>query len=164
MLKNIQTMLKAQEDQLAAANTELESLRQVPERIVSLSDRIKEDEEAAALLQMEETRRATGRDITKLLPSSLLAHTGSFMEYRQAIAEVAVISKEFYSACAAHKKCFKKNPLVNIQIQGANNESCNGMYHGRTQLCLDHGTHSPDKNYMILRHTRNFSRLPRIGV
>ena len=83
---------------------------------MTLSDRIKEDEEAAALLQMEETRRATGRDICRLLPSSLLAHTGSFMEYRQAIAEVAVISKEFYSACEEHRKCFKKDPFVGIRI------------------------------------------------
>ena len=64
--------------QIPAADAELESLRQVPERIVTLSDRIKEDEEAAALLQMEETRRATGRDRLSELPSSLLAHTGSF--------------------------------------------------------------------------------------
>ncbi len=52
--------------QLAAADAELESLRQIPERIVTLRDRIKEDEEAAALLQMEETRRATGRDMAKI--------------------------------------------------------------------------------------------------
>ena len=90
---------------------------------MTLSDRIKEDEEAAALLQMEETRRATGRDRLSELPSSLLAHTGSFMEYRQAIAEVAVIGKEFYSACEEHKKCFKKNPFVGIRIQGAGDES-----------------------------------------
>ena len=115
-------------DRTAAADAELESLRQVPERIVTLSDRIKEDEEAAALLQMEETRRATGRDLTDILPSSLLAHTGSFMEYRQAIAEVAVISKEFYSACEEHKKCFKKKPFVGIRIQGAGDEDCNGLY------------------------------------
>ena len=82
---------------------------------MTLSDRIKEDEEAAALLQMEETRRATGRDRLSELPSSLLAHTGSFMEYRQAIAEVAVISKEFYSACEEHKKCFKKMTFVGIR-------------------------------------------------
>ena len=95
---------------------------------MTLSDRIKDDEEAAALLQMEETRRATGRDRLSELPSSLLAHTGSFMEYRQAIAEVAVISKEFYSACEEHRKCFRKCPFIGIRIQGAGDESCNGPY------------------------------------
>ena len=127
-LKSLQKVLQNAEKQIAAANAELESLRQVPERIVALSDRIKEDEEAAALLQMEETRRATGRDRLSELPSSLLAHTGAFMEYRREIAEVAVISKEFYSACEEHKKCFKKNPFVGLRVQGAGDEDCNGMY------------------------------------
>ena len=65
-LKALKKVLQNAQRQLAAADAELESLRQVPERIVTLSDRIKEDEEAAALLQMEETRRVTGRDITQL--------------------------------------------------------------------------------------------------
>ena len=127
-LKALKKVLQNAQRQLAAADAELESLRQVPERIVTLSDRIKEDEEAAALLQMEETRRATGRDRLSELPSSLLAHTGSFMEYRQAIAEVAVISKEFYSACEEHRKCFKKSRLVGILIEGAGDTDCNGLY------------------------------------
>ena len=86
---------------------------------MTLGDQIRADEEAAALLQMEETRRATGRDRLSELPSSLLAHTGSFMEHRHAIAEVAVISKEFYSACEEHKKCFKRMPFIGIIVKGA---------------------------------------------
>ena len=117
-------MLDRAEKQLATADAELERLLTVPLRVQA-------DEEAAALLQMEETRRATGRDRLSELPSSLLAHTGSFMEYRQAIAEVAVISKEFYSACEEHRKCFRKKPFVGIRIQGAGDEDCNGLYERR---------------------------------
>ena len=66
-ITGLRSLLDRAEKQLAKADAELESLRQVPERIVTLSDRIKEDEEAAALLQMEETRRATGVDIRPIV-------------------------------------------------------------------------------------------------
>ena len=74
------------------------------------------------------------------------------MEYREAIAEVAVISKEFYSACEEHRKCFRKKPFVGIRVQGAGDEDCNGLYERKDVSVQPEGWHQTVTRYVWKAH------------